>query len=115
VEYVLAALLIASPWLFGFAQLSPKALVPVLAGLVTALQCVSTDFELGIFRVLTFPRHLALDLGCGAFVAMSPWFFDFAESVWLPHLVLGLVQVAAAMTTRRYPAEDPPLRRAPAL
>lgn len=56
------------------------------------------------------PTHLMLDLGSGLLLAASPWLFGFADGtattdgVWVPHLVLGLVEVLASLTPQQVPS-----------
>lgn len=47
--------------------------------------------------------HLMLDLAGGVVLAASAWVFGFADRVWLPHLVFGLLEFGAALTTRTTP------------
>jgi hypothetical protein len=46
------------------------------------------------------PVHLATDVAAGALLAVSPWLFGFADRVYLPHLVVGLFEIAAGLMTR---------------
>src|SRR5262249_35864761 len=40
----------------------------------------------------------------GLLLAASPWIFGFAWEVWIPHVVLGLAEVGAAMFTQTRPS-----------
>src|SRR5690606_22969592 len=79
--------------------------IPVILGAGALLYSVFTDYELGLVRKIPMPTHLMLDLGSGVLLAVSPWLFGFAEWVWLPHLVLGLIEVGAALMTEKEPAD----------
>lgn len=104
-DYLMGLLLIASPWLFGFADVGGAAVwLPVLLGVGALLYSVFTDYELGLVRKIPMPTHLMLDLGSGVLLAVSPWLFGFAEWVWVPHLVLGLIEIGAALVTEKAPA-----------
>jgi hypothetical protein len=52
--------------------------------------------------------HLAMDGLSGALFLVSPWLFGFADRVWVPHLVFGLFEIGAALTTRTVPYEGRP-------
>lgn len=107
-DYLMGLLLIASPWLFGFADVGGAAVwLPVVLGLGALGYSLFTDYELGLVRTIPMPTHLMLDLGSGALLAVSPWLFGFAEAVWVPHLVLGLIEVGAALTTEKSPKDAP--------
>jgi hypothetical protein len=98
-DYIMGLLLIASPWLFGFADQGAASLVPITLGAVALLYSLLTDYEAGVARVFSFRTHLVMDFLSGALLAASPWLFGFASVVYLPHLILGLLEMMAAITT----------------
>ena len=104
-DYMIGALLIAAPWLFGFDRGGAETWVPVALGASVILYSLMTDYELGAVRRLPMPTHLALDMGGGALLAVSPWLFGFADVVWTPHLLVGLIEIGTAMMTQRVPAD----------
>ena len=104
-DYLIGALLIAAPWLFDFNRGGAETWVPVAVGAGVILYSLFTDYELGAVRRLSMPTHLALDMGGGALLAISPWLFGFSEVVWQPHLFVGLIEIATAAMTRRVPAD----------
>jgi hypothetical protein len=105
-DYLLGALLIASPWLFGFADGGAEQWVPVALGAGVLLYSVFTDYELGLVKKLQMPAHLFLDALGGLALAVSPWMFGFDERVWMPHVVIGLVEVVTAAITNTVPGYD---------
>ena len=105
-DYLSGLLLIAAPWLFGFADGGAAQWIPVVLGVGALAYSLLTDYELGAIRTIPMGTHLLLDLLSGALLAVSPWLFGFDERVWAPHLILGLLEVGAALTTRTTPYED---------
>ena len=103
-DYLLGVLLVLAPWLFGFAEGGAQTWVPVVLGAGVVLYSLLTDYELGLVRRIPMRVHLGLDLAGGVVLAASPWVFGFADDVWLPHLVLGILEIGAALTTRTTPA-----------
>lgn len=103
-DYLLGALLIAAPWLFGFARGGAETDVPVLLGVAIVVYSVFTAYELGLIRLLPRPVHLVLDGLGGLLLAASPWLFGFAGDVWAPHLLLGLAEFGVALLMRPGPA-----------
>jgi len=45
--------------------------------------------------------HLNIDIITGLLFAASPWLLGFADQVYLPHVILGLFETVAALTTSR--------------
>jgi hypothetical protein len=57
----MGALLVSSPYLFGFATGGPEQWLPIVLGLAVLLQSVMTRYELGLVPVISIPVHLGLD------------------------------------------------------
>jgi hypothetical protein len=102
-DYLMGILLIASPWLFGFADEGAAMWVPVILGAGVILYSLVTDYELALARMIPMPMHLALDAAGGLLLAASPWLFGFDDRVWIPHVVFGLLELGAAAMTRHQP------------
>lgn len=102
-DYIMGLLLIAAPWLFDFADGGAKQWIPVILGAGAIVYSLMTDYELGVSRAISMPTHLMLDLVSGIFLAVSPWLFEFADEVYAPHLILGILEIGAALTTKRQP------------
>jgi hypothetical protein len=102
-DYLLGAILIVAPWLLGFADGGPEQWVPVILGAGVILYSLLTRYELGVARVIPMATHLGLDIVGGALLAASPWLFGFADDVWVPHLVLGLIEIGTALMTQKTP------------
>jgi hypothetical protein len=102
-DYMTGLLLIAAPWLLGFADQGPATWVPVVLGLGAILYSLVTNYELGAIKMLSMPTHLWLDALSGAFLAASPWIFGFSDRVYLPHLLLGIFEIVASLVTQTTP------------
>ena len=81
--------------------------MPVLLGAGAIAYSLMTDYELGVVRRLSMGTHLWMDGVSGVLLAASPWLFGFAEYVWAPHLILGILEIGAALTTQTRPAHGP--------
>ena len=97
IDYLTGGLLIAVPYLLGFADGSAAQWVPQLVGVAIIGQSLMTQYELSIAKIIPMPTHLMLDMGVGAVLAASPWLFGFSEQVYLPHLIVGLSEIAIAL------------------
>ena len=104
-DYLMGLVLIAAPWLFDFADGSAAMWVPIIIGASVILYSLFTDYEWGVLPRLSMRAHLFLDAIGGLFLALSPWLFGFSEFVYLPHLVFGIAEFMAALTTKTVPVE----------
>src|SRR3954471_7364545 len=103
-DYIMGVVLIASPWMFNFARNGAETWVPVILGIATILYSLFTNYELGVSRMISMRTHLVLDTVSGLLLAASPWLFGFADYVWQPHLILGIIELGAVLMTRSQPA-----------
>lgn len=99
-DYLTGILLVVLPLLLGWDYGSKAALVLLLAGVITLVYSLFTDYELGIAPVMHFKFHLGIDLVMGLLLAGSPWLLGFAQDAYLPHLVIGLFEIAVVAFTR---------------
>jgi len=107
VDYLTGGALLAAPKVLGIDDDRRAALVLRSAGGGALVYSLITDYELGLLRLLPMPAHLALDAASGVLVAASPWLFGFAgrgPRYWLPHVLVGAMEVLAATSTRTEPA-----------
>ena len=102
-DYATGLLLIVAPYLFGFANGGAAQWVPMILGVGILLMSLVTDYELSLTRLIPMPAHLAVDGAGGLFLLISPWLFGFADQVRWPHVIVGLLEIGAALTTRTTP------------
>lgn len=105
-DYAMGILLLASPYLFGFATGGVKQWLPMALGLAMIGMSLLTRYELGAVRLIPMPAHLAVDGSSGALLAVSPWLFGFSGVVFLPHLVLGLIELGTSLMTETHSSAD---------
>ena len=106
VDYLMGVVLIAAPWILDFADGGAEQWVPVILGAGVILYSLLTDYELGIAKVIPMSAHLGLDVLGGAFLAISPWLFGFADDIWWPHVLFGLLEIGAGLMTKTTPEYD---------
>jgi len=98
-DYLISFFLIVAPFAFRLDNQSTQAIVLYVFGITMLFLNAITDYELGFMKSVPMKSHLTLDLVSGIFLAVSPWLFDFANVVYLPHLILGIMEVGVAMIT----------------
>ncbi len=102
-DYAVGALLILAPYIFDFVTGGIEQWLPMLLGLSVIVYSMLTRYEWGLLPIIDMPVHLGLDIGGGLLLAVSPWLFGFADVVWAPHLIVGLVEIGTAAATSRRP------------
>lgn len=107
-DYIVGILLIFAPNIFGFANGGAEQRVAVILGIAILIYSLLTNYEVGLFKLISFRAHLTLDVIGGLILAVSPWIFQFSERVWAPHLVVGLLEVGAVLMTRTAASERAP-------
>jgi hypothetical protein len=100
-DYIMGVILIAAPWLLGFSNNEPAKWSAVAVGIIMLAMSLMTDYEGGLAKVVPMRFHLGMDLIAGIFLAVSPWLLGFHDQVYLPHLVLGILEIGAASFTQR--------------
>lgn len=98
-DYMSGILLIASPWIFGFADINAAKWVAIGMGILILGMSMITDYEGGTAKIMSMSGHLTMDVIGGIFLAASPWIFGFADQVYLPHLILGVMEIGAGLMT----------------
>jgi hypothetical protein len=102
IDYLMGLALIALPWFCGLGR-GTQTWLPVVLGAAVLTYSFLTDYELGAAPLFSMPFHLVMDGLGGALLAASPWLFGFADLVWVPHLILGLVALGVACVTQTVP------------
>ena len=98
-DYMAGLLLIAAPWLFGFASIAPAMWAAVIVGVGILAMSMFTDYEGGVVKTIPMATHLTMDVIAGLILAASPWLFGFADQLYGPHLILGILAFGAGLFT----------------
>ena len=101
IDYVTGALLLVAPYLFGFATGGIEQWLPQVLGAMIIIMSLITRYELSVAKIIPLPVHLGVDIASGVLLAASPWLFGFAELIWWPHLLVGLMEIVIPLLTRR--------------
>lgn len=109
-DYFSWILLLASPWMFRFANGKIEMWIPLVLGVYTLLQSLFTDYEFGLFRIISMKIHLTIDVVTGLFLVISPWMLGFSDRVYVPHVFIGAFQLLVAFVSQTVPYTDRPRR-----
>ncbi|MBC3538545.1 hypothetical protein ACFSC6_17580 [Rufibacter sediminis] len=103
-DYLIAVLLIAAPWLLGFYRGGIESFIHIGAGMIILIQALLTRNETGAVKMIPMPAHIMSDLAIGLLLALSPWLFFFHDYIWEPHFIVGLLITGQAILTKMTPA-----------
>jgi len=97
-DYLLGIVMIATPYVLHFER-RPETEVCFVMGAVLIIYSLITRDQCGLVPAIPVTKHLYLDIIGGIVLAASPWIFNFADRVWIPHVVLGVVEIGTAVLT----------------
>ena len=113
IDQVVGPALVAAPTVLRLRSTSPEGIVARAVGGAEAVYSNLTDYELSLKNLIPMRVHLALDAVSGATLAAVP----FATGAhkrglrhWLPHTILGALEVGMALTTKSEPPRSRPGR-----
>src|SRR4051812_18195841 len=73
-DYMMGLCLVLAPNLFGFTDAGAAAVwIPRIVGLLILGQAMTTDYELGIMKLIPIAMHLMADYVVGAFLLFAPF------------------------------------------
>jgi hypothetical protein len=111
IDHAVGPTLVAAPALLRLSKSSPEGLVAELTGGAAAIYSNLTDYELSMKKLIPMRLHLALDAVGGAALATVPHVTGARRrglAHWLPHTVIGTMEVALAFLTKtEAPATKP--------
>ena len=89
-NHIFALVLIASPWLFGYADVSSAALfLPIYMGWLQLIMAIFTDNKASFIRQLPMQTHLVVDVFMGFVLMVSPWLYNFSDRVFYSTIDTG--------------------------
>ncbi|EMR02168.1 SPW repeat domain-containing protein [Cesiribacter andamanensis] len=103
IDYVAAASLIGVPLLLSGKKKGLETYLPMALGAGVLAQSLFTKYELGVKKKISMPRHLQMDYVQGALLAAAPFLFGFRKKSWIPHVAMGVSELAVAFFSKPYP------------
>jgi hypothetical protein len=101
IDYLVGLVLLAAPFVLGFADGGVAQWTTIAFGLVAIAYSLFTDYELGLVRTLSFRTHLVLDVIFALLLAASPWLFGFSNLIAWPHVLIGAAGLLVVSLSRR--------------
>jgi len=115
INYPLAIITMASPWIFcsadgtSFQHVGGAALFfPLMFGWFQVLMAIFSKSKAGMVGIFPIQMHCTLDVISGFVVAVSPFLYGFYPKVFLPHLILGGIIFLLGIYTKNSPLRNQP-------
>ena len=100
-DYPVALALIALPFVLGLGGSNPIALyISPIVGVAAFVLTVFTDHRLGVFRILPYRLHLAVDLAVGVLFLVLPLVLGFQGLDALYYWVNGAAVVTVIVLSK---------------
>jgi uncharacterized membrane protein HdeD (DUF308 family) len=107
IDYLAGVLFFFAPEIFGFTDGAGSAtMIARVAGAVSLLYALGTNYELGVVKFLSMRAHLIIDYLIGLLFLASPFVFGFVDGPthqWLPHICFGVFALMAGLMTKKEP------------
>lgn len=105
-DYPVALSLITMPSLLGLGAINPLAFwLSVITGVAALILTILTDHHLGVFKVLPYSFHLAVDGIVGLAFVAAPLLLGFTGIEFWYYMVLGLTVLAVVTLHKADPQE----------
>jgi uncharacterized protein YaiE (UPF0345 family) len=107
VEPLIAIVIIAAPWIFGFSDAEDAKIVCIAVGAVMLIAGSMTDWRLSIARVIPLRIHMMTDLALGAVLILAPFVLGFGDNGGATRftVIAGALEILTALATRWDPIE----------
>lgn len=107
VDYVAAVALIGAPFILGLGSSNPVVpLISVVTGVAVIIVSIATRYKYGIFKLLPFGGHLALDLLVATAFMAIPYLFALQglDAAYF-YINAAVVYLVVALTASEKPQE----------
>ncbi|MCQ6957048.1 SPW repeat domain-containing protein [Mucilaginibacter aquariorum] len=103
-DYVLATITAASPWLFGFSATGGASLfIPLFIGCMQWNMIIFTNYKFGIWQVFPLQLHLIFDFICGFLIFSAAFIYHYEGLVFWSQVCLGIVNMVFGIFTAKTP------------
>lgn len=116
-DYVVGAVLMIAPWLFGFADVGAARTLFLFGGISLISYSLITNYYYSVARLIPLGVHMTMDALMGILVILAPALFGYRDSLtqgqYAAHIVLGIGAVGlVALTRPRTESAKTPAERA---
>jgi len=111
-EPLIAVVIIAAPWIFGFSSVDDAKAVCIAVGVVMLVAGAMTDWRLSLARLIPLRGHMMTDIALAAVLILAPFVLGFSDEGGPTRfmIIAGLLELGMASMTRWDAAEAAPLQ-----
>ena len=101
IEPIVAILLIAGPWLFGYNDIESCTTVSVVVGAVMLASGLMTRWRFSLLKLLSLRTHFAGDLLLGVVLILTPFIAEASDRGDATRflVILGVLELLTALAT----------------
>jgi hypothetical protein len=103
-DYIIGAVLVVCPSVFGFSDLYPARNIFLVLGFGLVIYSLLTDYQLSIFKLIPLPVHMTLDVLAGIALILAPSVFNYRFQLtggqYALHWIMGLGAMTLVAVTR---------------
>ncbi|HYC82588.1 MAG TPA: SPW repeat protein [Solirubrobacterales bacterium] len=101
-EPFIGAVLIASPWIFGFSDVDEATVSCVALGVIVILTGMMTDWRVSLMRVIPIRTHMIADYTVALLLIVLPFVLGFSDNGAATRfmVIAGVLEAIAALSTR---------------
>ena len=107
IEPLMAVLIIVSPWLFSFDDVSDAKTICIVVGIVMLLAGAMTQWRYSLVKLIPLRTHFLTDLLLAAVLILTPFIFGFSDEGGATRfmIIIGALEAMTALSTRWDPIE----------
>ena len=101
-EPLMAILIIAAPWIFGFSEEDTATTLSVVVGVVVLLTGMSTRWRMSLVKLIPLRTHFMMDVGVGIALIALPFIAGFSDHGGATRffVIAGVLELGTALMTR---------------
>src|SRR3954454_10170611 len=102
IEPIVAIVLIAAPWIFGFNDVGSSTAVSIVVGVLMLISGMSTRWRYSVVKLIPLRTHFRMDLVLGVVLIVAPFVFGDSDRGDATRflVVMGILELATALGTR---------------
>src|SRR3954454_7309774 len=101
-EPLVALVLIAAPWIFGFDDVGSATAVSIAVGVLMLISGMSTRWRYSVVKLIPLRTHFRMDLVLGVVLIVAPFVFGDSDRGDATRflVIMGILELATALGTR---------------